>query len=223
MDSKQIHDWATALAAGEVTPEQFTTALEAAAGTASLADATLDLDRRSRCGYPEIIYGAGKTVSSLVAIIERLLSARQPVLATRVDETKSVELLRVFPSAHYNGIARTFRVASDETIRNAASAARVAIVTAGTSDLPVAEEARETVEWMGLQTVMIHDVGVAGPHRLPIHVETLRSAAVVIVVAGMEVRCQALLEAMLPCRLLRCRPALAMGPLSPVWRRCWEC
>ncbi len=186
MDNKQIQEWATALAAGEVTPAQFTAAFQAAKDRSVLADATLDLDRRARCGYPEIIYGAGKSVSSLVAIVERLLSEQQPVLATRIDQAKAAELLRTFPQANYNSVGRTFRVASDATIRNETSHDRVAIVTAGTSDLPVAEEARETVDWMGLQTVMIHDVGVAGPHRLPAHVATLRSAAAVVVVAGME-------------------------------------
>ena len=94
-------------------------------------------------------------------------------------------LLPNFPGAIYNEIARTFRL-SPPDCTGAASAGHVVVVTAGTSDLPVAEEARETLLWMEVGTGLVQDVGVAGPHRLPAHLDRLQPADAVVVVAGME-------------------------------------
>ena len=150
-----------------------------------LPDATVDLDRWDRCGYPEVVYGAGKSLASLIAIVGKLQESQQPVLVTRLDAERGPKLKEQFSQGHYHPVARTFRIDLPGAFAES-QRAPVAIVTAGTSDLPVAEEARETVEWMGLQTLMVHDVGVAGPHRLPRHVPQLRKAAAVVVVAGME-------------------------------------
>jgi NCAIR mutase (PurE)-related protein len=118
----------------------------------------------------------------MAAIFTRLLAEGMPVLATRVTAEKALALQQQFPQGRYNTTARTFRISSGQTPK----LDRVAIVTAGTSDLPVAEEARETLEWMGADVVMVHDVGVAGPHRLPEQLSKLRDVAAVVVVAGME-------------------------------------
>ena len=144
---------------------------------------TLDIDRAQRCGFPEVVFGEGKSVETLVDIFQRLLAAGVDVLATRIDPEKASQLRRTFPTGSHNETARTFRVASGEP---AEKVGRVAVVTAGTSDLPVAEEARETLDWMGVEVGMIHDVGVAGPHRLQERVEELRSLDAIVVVAGME-------------------------------------
>lgn len=146
---------------------------------------TLDMDRARRCGFPEVVYGEGKPVETLVSIFERLLADGVDVLATRIDADKSGELLNVFPGGSYNELARTFRLAPERE-NSQAKCGRVAVVTAGTSDLPVAEEARETLDWMNVAATIIHDVGVAGPHRLPEKVEQLRGCDAVVVVAGME-------------------------------------
>lgn len=143
---------------------------------------TLDLDRRRRCGYPEVIFGEGKDVETLVRIVQRLLGEREGVLITRLAAEKAASLSPHFPEAHYNPVARTWRIA----MGTARASGRVAVITAGTSDLPVAEEARETLAWMGVEVTMIHDVGVAGPHRFPAHLDKLRDIDVVVVVAGME-------------------------------------
>lgn len=148
---------------------------------------TLDMDRPRRCGFPEVVYGAGKSVSTLVEIFRQLLADDLPVLATRISADKANELLRLFPGGRYNELAQTFRVSTPAAeAKRQRYACRVAVVSAGTSDLPVAEESRETLDWMGVEVTAIHDVGVAGPHRLPAHLDKLRGADAVVVVAGME-------------------------------------
>lgn len=158
--------------------------------TADLAEAQLDLDRQQRCGYPEVVYAAGKTVDTLDKIFRRLLAEGVNVLATRVSEEHAAQLVPRFDGARFNELAHTLRIPASNVGSNQISVADnrpfVAIITAGTSDLPVAEEARETLDWMGVRTVMIHDVGVAGPHRLPARLAEFQSAAVIVVVAGME-------------------------------------
>ena len=143
---------------------------------------TLDLDRQRRCGFPEVVFGEGKSVETMAAIFQRLLSEGMAVLATRVAAEKATVLQQQFDQGVYNATARTFRIDTAEKV----PLGKVAIVSAGTSDLPVAEEARETLQWMGAEVIMIHDVGVAGPHRLPEQLDKMRDVAAVVVVAGME-------------------------------------
>ncbi len=155
--------------------------------TADLAEAQIDLDRHRRCGYPEVVFGEGKTVATLERIFERLIAEGQDVLATRVSAEQAAVLSPKFPAARYNPIGRTLRLepAKCDGAGNAAGG-HVVIVTAGTSDLPVAEEAKETALWMGASVSMIFDVGVAGPHRLIEHLPRLEAADAVVVIAGME-------------------------------------
>jgi NCAIR mutase (PurE)-related protein len=149
------------------------------------AAVNLDLDRQRRCGFPEVVFGEGKSIETLAGIFARLLEEGVDVLATRIPREKADILLQRFERGQYNALARTFRIPSGKSAGERASG-RVAVVTAGTSDLPVAEEARETLDWMGVDVTMIHDVGVAGPHRLVEQLGKLRGAAAVVVVAGME-------------------------------------
>jgi NCAIR mutase (PurE)-related protein len=118
------------------------------------------------------------------------LARGENVLATRIEPVAADELQADFPTAQYNAVAHTFRVASTtdhSTLHTPHSALPfVAVITAGTGDLPVAEEARETLDWMGVRVAMIHDVGVAGPHRLPARLSDFQNADAIVVVAGME-------------------------------------
>ena len=160
-------------------------------GIADVGEAQLDLDRSRRCGFPEVVFAPGKTTAALEKIFHTLISHGVDVLATRVAPEQAAELAPRFPSGVYNPLGRTFRVPlsaerADAHDHPAASAGRVAVVTAGTSDLPVAEEARETALWTGAQVNMIQDVGVAGPHRLAANLGLLQGADAVVVVAGME-------------------------------------
>ncbi len=145
---------------------------------------TLDMARAQRCGFPEVVFSEGKCVDTLTAIFQRMIADEIDILATRLTPDKASHLLPMFPAAHYNPVARTFRLASPATSRHCRG--RVAVITAGTSDLPVAEEARETLDWMRVEVVMVHDVGVAGPHRLPEKLDALRGIDAAVVVAGME-------------------------------------
>jgi NCAIR mutase (PurE)-related protein len=178
----EIESLAQDLLAGKLSLEHFVNEL-GQPGTADLGDVTLDLDRRRRCGFPEVVYGEGKPAETLVRIVRQLVNDNVPVLVTRVTSEKSARLTAEFSAGHYNEVGHTFRVGRN--VENETTG-RVAVVTAGTSDLPVAEEARETALWMGVDVVSIHDVGVAGPHRLPMHVDKLRGVDAVVVVAGLE-------------------------------------
>jgi len=146
---------------------------------------TLDTDRRRRCGFPEVVFGEGKTAETLQRIVEQLASDGTDVMVTRVAADKALSLLQRFPAGRHNEVARTFRLSRQRTERSG-PAGSAAVVTAGTSDWPVAEEARETLDWMGVRVVMVHDVGVAGPHRFPEQLHKLHGIDAAVVVAGME-------------------------------------
>jgi NCAIR mutase (PurE)-related protein len=152
-----------------------------------LDEVQLDMGRGDRCGFPEVIYGEGKTKETILKTLRVFAEKGIDAFATRVDAEKGKFLQEQFKghSLRYNEIARTFRLFSTEP-RTSAPHGKVAIVSAGTSDAPVAEEARETALWTGAEVVFIQDVGVAGPQRLPAKLPLLKDAAVVIVVAGME-------------------------------------
>jgi NCAIR mutase (PurE)-related protein len=154
--------------------------------TADLNEAQIDLDRRRRCGYPEVVFGEGKTVGTLERIFQALLASGADVLATRVSADQAAHLLTRFTQAQYNSTGRTLRIAAADRLAEPAPAGRVVVVTAGTSDLPVAEEARETLLWMGADVTTVLDVGVAGPHRLREHLGELDGADAIVVIAGME-------------------------------------
>jgi len=187
MFAHELERLATRLLGGELSLDQFVQAV-AQPTTAEFAEVTLDLDRARRCGFPEVVYGEGKSVETLEKIFQRLLEHGHAILATRVSPEKAEVLDRDFPTGRYNAVARTFRIpaAREETRHPDKPQGRVALITAGSSDLPVAEEARETLDWMGVEVVTIHDVGVAGPHRLPAQLSKFKDVDAVVVVAGME-------------------------------------
>jgi NCAIR mutase (PurE)-related protein len=186
MNTRQLEQLAKQLLEGTLVLEEFVNRASHPA-TADLAEAQIDLDRKRRCGYPEVVYGHGKTVSTLAKIFDRLTAEGVDVLATRISAEQAAELVGQFPAARYHPVAKTLRIPLAESNGQPAKRqGQVAIITAGTSDLPVAEEARETLLWMGVHVTMIFDVGVAGPHRLPEHLHELQHADAVVVIAGME-------------------------------------
>lgn len=157
---------------------------------------TPDVDRKRRSGYPEVVYAEGKPIDGLLKSIEFLLNhdpdkACTEILATRVSVEQARACCDQFAHVRWNSRSRTVRVASNEQPlapeRIVSPHDRfVAILSAGTTDAPVAEEAIETLAWMKVRTRLIQDVGVAGPYRLFAHLESIRAASVLIVVAGME-------------------------------------
>jgi hypothetical protein len=149
--------------------------------------AQVDLDRLRRCGYPEVVFAPGKTTTAIADVFHMQLAHGQHCLATRVPPAQADELLAVFPTAQHNSTARTIRISPPQSPAHLTAApGRVAVITAGTGDLPVAEEAAETARWMGCEVELIVDVGVAGPHRLIEQQHRFCTADAVVVVAGME-------------------------------------
>ena len=184
MHADDVKLLAEQLMSGELAQDEFVRKLLHNASH-DLGEVTLDVDRQRRCGFPEVIYGEGKTPEIMARIFQRQLEQETPVLATRVCADDAAALLEEFPQGSYNAVARTFRIAGP-TANTQKKQGSVAVVTAGTTDLPVAEEARETLDWMNVEATMIHDVGVAGPHRLPAHLDKLEHCDAVVVVAGLE-------------------------------------
>ncbi len=148
----------------------------------NLGFASLDHHRALRQGFPEVIFCEGKTVSQVVAIARTLLQKNDALLATRVEPAVARALLRVSKRAIYYEEARVVAIVPPKLVRRGS----VLIVTAGTADIPVAEEARVTADIMGSKTDTLYDVGVAGLHRLLGQQERLHDARTIIVVAGMD-------------------------------------
>jgi NCAIR mutase (PurE)-related protein len=167
---------------GAMTPEEGAARL-ATLPYEDLGFAKVDHHRALRTGMPEVIYGAGKTDGQVVEIFDRMARDGGNVLATRVSKSAAVAVLERFPAADHNEIARTISLRQQE---QPALPGTIAILCAGTSDLPVAEEAAVTAELLGHNVARFHDVGVAGIHRLLAHREALAEARVIIACAGME-------------------------------------
>ena len=167
MPPDQLRQLAQQLLAGQCDVEEFLALAGGGAADAAMAPAAMvDVDRARRCGFPGDV-GEGKSAATIAAIAQQLLDRGQSVLATRVDAAKIVALQATLPSLRYNELGRTARVDFPQAESELATRGRVAVVTAGTSDLPVAEEARETLDLDGASTRRSFlDVGVAGPHRL---------------------------------------------------------
>ncbi|WP_420218012.1 nickel pincer cofactor biosynthesis protein LarB [Paenibacillus elgii] len=151
----------------------------------SLGYAQLDLSRPARTGFPEVIYGESKSAEQIAAIFERLAAHTDRVLATRVDADKAAYVMQRIPGVKHHPEARALTwLRSGEAVPDGDS--YIAVVCAGTSDVPVAEEAAVTAECLGSRVERVYDVGVAGIHRLFRRLPVIRGASAVVVVAGME-------------------------------------
>lgn len=149
----------------------------------NLGFAHVDHHRTLRTGHPEVIFCQGKTSEQIVAIAERLVERQTQVLATRISAEAADALCARYPQTQHDEIARTALIPGPQT---PGQRGLVLVVSAGTSDLPVAREAEITARAMGARVESIFDVGVAGIHRLLAYRERLRSAKAIVVVAGME-------------------------------------
>jgi len=150
--------------------------------SADLGFAKVDLDRERRCGFPEVVFCDGKTADQATAITQAVLQRSDRVLLTRADPKHAAAVAAVCGDAHYHELARAIVI--DPAPRD--KTGHVALVAAGTSDLPVAIEAELTAQIMGAHTTTHWDVGVAGLHRLLAEVPEIRAARVVVAIAGME-------------------------------------
>jgi NCAIR mutase (PurE)-related protein len=168
--------------AGTVSREKVLRAFQAAP-VADLGFAQVDTHRALRKNFPEVIFGAGKTADQVVKIAAKLLKLGQPVLVTRITDEHARVLRKKFKHAVHHSLARCVTIEKKPLPKRAGF---IAVVCAGTSDLPVAEEAAITAEIMGNRVERVSDVGVAGLHRMLARMELLQSANVLVVVAGME-------------------------------------
>lgn len=144
--------------------------------------AKIDTHRNIRKGYPETIFCIGKSIPQIIGILENMLKSNTNILLTKADEKIYNAIRERYPEAIYNEIAKTI-VFQREKLE---PVGRILIITAGTSDIPIAEEAAVTIEVMGCNVEKIYDVGVAGVHRLLDIMDKLMDASVVIVIAGMD-------------------------------------
>lgn len=151
----------------------------------TIRSAQLDHQRQLRTGLPEVVFGANKTATHLLEILSAMLRQKTTVMATRISPDKASEVLRKLDGLSYHDTAQIL-TGNDQYIPRECGRGTVVIVTAGTSDLPVAEEARITLEQFGHRVQTIYDAGVAGLHRILAHTQLLQDASVLIVIAGME-------------------------------------
>jgi pyridinium-3,5-biscarboxylic acid mononucleotide synthase len=186
VDRKQLLDVLDQVRAGALSPDDAARRigdLPYAEVAHAVGSTLIDHHRELRTGVPEIVYGGGKTADQIAAGLRELARAQGAAIATRVDAAKSDTLRTLLPEVQLHPLARIVRLG---TLPPRPPAAPIAIVCAGTSDLPVAEEAALIAEFLGAPVVRISDVGVAGLHRLLARLDDIRRAGVVIAIAGME-------------------------------------
>lgn len=174
----------------------------------SLGYATIDHHRAIRTGLPEVIFGKGKTVEQTVGIAARLLDRAANLLITRTTRETHEALRAMCPEAEYFPLSGALRVWRDRSIRGKG---KLLVVSAGTTDLPVAEEAVVTAEIMGNEVVQVHDVGVAGIHRLLGNYEKLAEARVIVVCAGMEGALPSVVGGMVSCPVIAVPTSVGYG------------
>jgi NCAIR mutase (PurE)-related protein len=188
MERTQLLGLLEALQRGALDPEEALERLEAAGAAPSgqLDFAHLDVERQARTGLPEFVFGQGKSAEQITLLLQGLHEAGQVAIATRVEDAKAADIRAALPDVLDHRVARVMVLPSPDGSAPSDPAGTVAVVCAGTSDLPVAEEAAVVLEALGHPVHRVRDVGVAGIHRLMGHVEAMRSARAVVVVAGME-------------------------------------
>jgi NCAIR mutase (PurE)-related protein len=167
-------------------------------GYSDLGFAKLDIERKRRRGFSEAVYCPGKTRAHLAHIIQAFIRHKQDCLLTRLEQETCDYLKASFPSLQYNAQARLGSLVQKRQKR----IGLVAVVSAGTADIPVAEEAVGTLEFMGNRVVKLYDVGVAGVHRLMSNIKVLSRAKVIIVVAGMEGALASLVSGLSSCPVI---------------------
>jgi NCAIR mutase (PurE)-related protein len=207
MDSTGIRELLEAVHAGRVNVD---TALQrlSPVPVADLGYAHVDLHRRERCGHPEVIYCEGKTTEWVAGVVRKLLEAGQDCLATRVNAAQAEHLAAEFPQAQQNRLARTFYLPVSPP---APPVGRVVVITAGTSDLPVAEEAVVTARALGTDARLIADVGVAGIHRLLRHQAEFADADAIVVVAGMDGALPSVVGGLVACPVVAVPTSVGYG------------
>jgi NCAIR mutase (PurE)-related protein len=209
MDSHDLRLLLEAVRRGEVSTADASRKIQTLPFEDAGGFAKVDLHRRVRCGFPEVVFGLGKTAGQVEGILRVMLKHGQGGLVTRVEPDVGAHLVGAFPEGEYNPIGRTFRVQGPT--EPGPKLGRVVIVTAGTSDLPVAEEARVTAEAWNCEVSLIADVGVAGLHRLLSQLDALGGADALVVVAGMEGALPSVVGGLADCPVIAVPTSIGYG------------
>jgi NCAIR mutase (PurE)-related protein len=178
------------------------------APVAELPFAHVDLHRRERCGFPEVIFCQGKTSEWVAEVVRKLLEAGQDCLATRVGDEQAKHLAAQFPAGQQDRLGRTFYLPAKPP---APPAGKVMVITAGTADLPVAQEAVVTARALGADVSLLADVGVAGIHRLLRHQEKFADAEAIVVVAGMDGALPSVVGGLVSCPVIAVPTSVGYG------------
>ncbi len=195
--------------AGRVSAEEAARQVQAAT-VADLGYAHVDLHRHQRCGFPEVIFCEGKTAEWVEGVVRKLAEAGQDCLATRVSAEQAEYLTRKFPHAEQDRVGRTFWLPAPRDSRPA-PVGKVFVLTAGTSDLPVAQEAVVTARALGCDVSLVADVGVAGIHRLLRYREQFSGADVIVVVAGMDGALPSVVGGLVDCPVIAVPTSIGYG------------
>ncbi len=175
---------------------------------ADLGYAKVDLHRKVRQGANEVIYGAGKTAAQIIGILDAMAqNGQKNVLITRLDEEKAQAVAKKIPITYYENA----KVAIAGEMKQPGGIGKIVVATGGTSDIPVAEEAALTAEFLGNPVVRLYDVGVAGLHRLLNHSEELMGASVVIAIAGMEGALASVVGGLVDCPVIAVPTSVGYG------------
>ncbi|MSR52406.1 MAG: nickel pincer cofactor biosynthesis protein LarB [Gemmataceae bacterium] len=181
-------------------------------GTSSVADlgyAQVDLDRRARCGFPEVIFCEGKTPEWIEGVALRLIEAKQDCLGTRVNAEQAAFLAKSLPLAQQDRLARTFWLPTPG--ERPAVKGKVLVITAGTGDLPVAQEAVVTARAIGTHVELVADVGVAGIHRILRQKERIAAADAIVVAAGMDGALPSVVGGLVDCPVIAVPTSIGYG------------
>ena len=206
MNQDELLKLLQAVRQGHLEPEEATRKLSVWP-LENLDEACLDHQRALRKGFPEVVFGEGKTRNQLTEILGRMAEVHPRVLATRVDQADGEWISQKLEGAEYHSAARVLTIGEPPD----ALQGHVLVVCAGTTDLPVAEEACLTLRWMGSRVEKVVDVGVAGLHRILSRLELLRSARVVIVVAGMDGALASVVGGLVACPVIGVPTSVGYG------------
>ena len=206
MDNQQLKDLIAGIRSGQVSDEDALHRLKKLPFE-DLGYAKVDHHRCLRNGVPEVIYCAGKTVDQIKGIVERMIPHHRNILATRADSHVYEGILSITPECQYHEVARIV-VVKPQVVQEVG---RIAVVCAGTSDIPVAEEAAVTAVTLGNRVDRLYDVGVAGLHRLLNSCEDLFKANVAIVIAGMEGALASVVGGLVSCPVIGVPTSVGYG------------
>ena len=208
MDAHELLRLFESVRRGETTPDEASRRVRTAPLEEAGAFAAVDLQRSLRCGASEVVFGQGKTTEQIKAILATLIRNDNGGLVTRISAEVGAALAQEFPQGEYHPSARTFRIRKEQT---GPKLGKVVVVTAGTSDLPVAEEARITAETWNCEVSLIADVGVAGIHRLFRRLPDFEGADAMVVVAGMEGALPSVVGGLVDCPVIAVPSSVGYG------------